>query len=377
MTELRLDELALTRREFSAARTLPGVVYGDSRVFSLEQRSLFARDWICVAHVGALPAAGDYLVRQVAGESLFLVRGADEEIRVFFNVCRHRGSRLLDEAQGQGLTRIQCPYHAWSYRLDGQLQHAPKMPEAFPKAQHGLVPVRFGIRFGLIFVNLDERAAPLEQWLGDMPDLTRYRMPDLICGRRVEYEVRANWKLICENYSECYHCPGVHPQLNDLTELITRSERPMETGGCFNGGPMRLRDGIDTMSTSGKRRLPQIPGLSEDDARHVHYYVLYPNLLLSPHPDYVLVHFLTPLAPDRTRVSCEWLVPPAALASTSQDFDDVVGFWDLTNRQDWQLCERAQAGVVSRGYRQGPYQTSEDCVHSFDRWYADRLAAEL
>ena len=139
MTELRLEQLALTRREFASARTLPGAVYGEASVFALEQRSLFARGWICAAHVGALPAAGDYLVRQVAGESLLLVRGADAEIRVFFNVCRHRGTRLLDEAQGQGLARILCPYHAWSYRLDGQLQHAPKMPETFAKSEHGLV----------------------------------------------------------------------------------------------------------------------------------------------------------------------------------------------------------------------------------------------
>lgn len=377
MTELRPEQLDLTRREFSAARTLPGAVFGDASVFSLEQHSLFARDWICVAHVSALRVAGDYLTRRVAGESLLLVCGSDGEIRAFFNVCRHRGSRLVDAAQGKNLTRILCPYHAWSYRPEGQLQHAPKMPETFSVSQHGLVPVRLGIRFGLIFVNLDERAAPLEQWLTDLPDLARYRLPDLICGRRVEYEVRANWKLICENYSECYHCPGAHPQLNELTELITRSERPMERGACFNGGPMRLRDGIDTMSTSGKHRLPMLPGLSDDDGRYVHYYVLYPNLLLSPHPDYVLLHFLSPLAPDRTHVVCEWLLAPAALASSREDLEDVVGFWDLTNRQDWQLCERAQAGVVSRGYRQGPYQSSEDCVHTFDRWYADRLAAAL
>lgn len=377
MTRLRVEQLDLTRREFSAARTLPGAVYGDRGVFSLEQRSLFSREWICIAHASALRAVGDHLIREVAGESLLLVRGEDGELRVFFNVCRHRGSRLVDGDPGTSLTRIVCPYHAWSYRLDGRLQNAPKMPEDFSKSDHGLVPARFGVRFGLIFVNLDEGAAPLERWLADSPDLSRYQIPDLICGRRVEYEVRANWKLICENYSECYHCPGAHPQLSALTESIQRSERPMEIGACFNGGPMRLRDGVDTMSTSGKRRLPLLSGLSDDDARTVNYYVLYPNLLLSPHPDYVLVHYLSPLAPDRTRVLCEWLVTPAALASSHEDFEDVVGFWDLTNRQDWRLCERAQAGVVSRGYRQGPYQTSEDCVHMFDRWYADRLAAAL
>jgi Rieske 2Fe-2S family protein len=304
-----------------------------------------------------------------------IVRGQDSKVRAFFNVCRHRGSRLLDVTAGSGLTRILCPYHAWTYELTGELQQAPKMPASFVRCDHGLVPVRLGERYGLLFVNFAEQAPSLERWLADMPNLEKYRMLDLVPVRQVQYTVHANWKLICENYSECYHCPGAHPQLHKLTELIQRSERPMEIGACFNGGPMRLRNGVATMSNSGERRLPLIPGLTAEDARYVNYYVVYPNLLLSPHPDYVLLHYLLPTAPDCTLVHCEWLMTPAALAEPDASRDDVIDFWDLTNRQDWQLCERAQQGVVSRGYRQGPYQTSEDCVHMFDRWYADRMAA--
>lgn len=369
--------LERTRGPFAGARTLPGEVYGAEEVLQLEQRGLFAREWLCVGREADLPAPGDWFLRDIAGDSVIVMRGRDGVIRAFYNVCRHRGSRLLDEPRGQGLARIVCPYHAWSYQLDGSLQQAPRMGPGFCKEEHGLVPVRSGLHEGFIFLNLDPQAQPLERYLADLPDLTRFRMPQLRRGRRIEYEVQANWKLICENYSECYHCSLAHPQLTRISEQISRDERGQEIGACFNGGPMRLRDGIETMSMSGRSNLPTIPGLSLEDCRYVHYYVIYPNMLLSPHPDYVLVHTAWPLAPDRTRVECEWLVTAEALAAKDFDPSDVVEFWDVTNRQDWALCERAQAGVTSRGYRPGPYQSSEDCVHIFDRWYAERLLGLL
>jgi Rieske 2Fe-2S family protein len=330
--------------------------------------------WVCVGRATDIPGAGDFFTHEIAGESIFVTRGADGVVRAFFNVCRHRGSRLLTEPRGRGLRRVLCPYHAWSYDLDGSLQQAPRMPEDFRREAFPLNPVRLGVRAGFVFVNLDESAEPLESWLADLPDLSRFHLEDLRCGKRMEYEVAANWKLICENYSECYHCPGVHPQLFRISDFINRSARKQEGGACFNGGPMLLREGVETMSMSGKRSVPAIPGLSADDHRYVYYYVVYPNLLLSPHPDYVLTHTAWPVAPGRTRIVCEWLFTPEALSQPGFDPRDMVEFWDVTNRQDWGLCEGAQAGAASRGYRPGPYQSTEDCVHTFDRWYADRLA---
>ncbi|MGD9597896.1 MAG: aromatic ring-hydroxylating dioxygenase subunit alpha [Steroidobacteraceae bacterium] len=372
-----IADLERTRGPFGEARTLPGEVYGAGEILQLEQRGLFAREWLCVGREADIPVPGDWFLRDIAGDSVIVMRGRDGVVRAFYNVCRHRGSRLLDEPRGQGLARIVCPYHAWSYQLDGSLQQAPRMGPEFRKDDHGLLPVRSGLFEGFIFLNLDPQAQPLDRYLADLPDLTRFRMPQLRCGRRIEYEVRANWKLICENYSECYHCSLAHPQLTRISEQISRDERGQDIGACFNGGPMKLRDGIETMSMSGRSTLPTIPGLSLEECRYVHYYVIYPNMLLSPHPDYVLVHTAWPLAPDRTRVVCEWLVTADALAAKDFDPSDVVEFWDVTNRQDWALCERAQAGVTSRGYRPGPYQSSEDCVHIFDRWYADRLLGLL
>jgi len=305
------------------------------------------------------------------------MRGGDGAVRAFYNVCRHRGARLLDAACGKGLSRVVCPYHAWTYRLDGTLAQVPRMDEGFERESFGLVPVRLGTWAGFIFLNLDAEAEPLETYLADLPDLARFKMEDLRLGKRIEYEVAANWKLICENYSECYHCPGVHPQLFRISDHIARHERVQEMGACFNGGPMMLRDGYETMSMSGKRTVPIIDGLKPEDHRFVYYYVIYPNLLLSPHPDYVLTHTAWPIAPGRTKIVCEFLFTQEALARPDFDPTDMVEFWDVTNRQDWGLCERVQHGAQSRGFRPGPYQPSEDCVHTFDRWYAERMAALL
>ena len=370
---LNAADLAATRRPFPDAVTLPATAYVSDAVFALEQKELFARSWLCAGREADIPAPGDYFLREVAGESVVVMRGADGVVRAWHNVCRHRGSRLLDEPQGRGLKRVLCPYHSWSYELDGRLQQAPGML-GDPRCQTlGLVAVGVGVRDGFIYLNLDPQALPLEQALADLPDLSRFRMGGLVCGKRIEYEVAANWKLICENYSECYHCANAHPQLHRISDLIARSNRPNQSGASFNGGPMLMREGVQTMSMSGRSTLPQIPGLTADDHRYVYYYVIYPNFLLSPHPDYVLTHTAWPLAPGRTRVICEWLFTAEAVSQPGFNPADVVDFWDVTNRQDWKLCERAQLGAQSRGFRPGPYTPIEDCVHVFDSWYAGKM----
>jgi Rieske 2Fe-2S family protein len=370
-------DLAGTREPFESARTLPAAFYASDEVFRLEQSELFGRMWLCIGREADIPNAGDFFTHEVGDERILVVRGSDATVRAFFNVCRHRGTRIVDAPRGEGLERLRCPYHAWTYGLDGRLTHAPRMAPNFAKAAFSLVQVRLGLFWGFIFVNLDDRAEPLERYLADLPDLARYRMGELRCGKRVEYEVEANWKFMCENYSECYHCPGVHPQLFRISDYLPPGARVLEGGACFNGGAMALRDGFATMSMSGGSQMPQISGLSAEDHKRVLYYLVYPNLLLSPHPDYVLTHTIWPLAPTRSRVVCEWLFTREAVAMEGFDPVDMVEFWDLTNRQDWGLCERAQAGALSRGYRPGPYQPAEDCVYTFDRWYADRLAPLL
>ncbi|MBA3563103.1 MAG: aromatic ring-hydroxylating dioxygenase subunit alpha [Gammaproteobacteria bacterium] len=369
------NNLAATRRERARASALPAAFYTSPDVHALEQSQLFANSWLCIGREEDLPDAGSFLTREIGSERILAVRDRENRLRAFFNVCRHRGSRLMEADCGQGLRRITCPYHAWTYELDGSFFSAPWLDESFDKEAYPLLTVPLGSFGGFLFVNLDPDAEPLDVWLADLPDLSRYRLDSLRRGHRIEYDVAANWKLICENYSECYHCALAHPQLNRLSD--SRSGGQLLSGACYNGGPMTLNKGITSLTMSGQSRNPPIPGLSAEDHRTVHYYVVYPNLLLSLHADYVLVHSVWPKGPERTHIICEWLFTGEAVAAEEFDPDDAVEFWDVTNRQDWDLCERVQRGVRSRGYVPGPYHSSEHCVHAFDCWYAGAMAPHL
>ncbi len=370
--------LQATQQGFERARTLPGACFHQKEIFELERSALFERAWHPVARSEDLAGPGSFHRVDLFGEPLLVTRSESGELQAFYNVCLHRGSRLVDEAQGVR-EQIRCPYHAWCYALDGRLTHVPRQQDkGVPERR--LASVAIAEWGGNVMLNLDPQAPALEHLWHDLPDLSAYELSSLRRAHREVYEVRANWKLLCENYSECYHCPGAHPQLARISDYVGGGEQTAAGvslfGACFNGGPMALREGVGTMSMSGQSRLPVIESVPAEDRHLVHYYVIYPNLLLSLHPDYVLLHVLTPLSAERTHVSCEWLARPEAL-DDREGIDDAVQFWDLTNRQDWQLCERNQAGVRSRAYAPGPYHASEACVHGFDAWYAGWLQGAL
>jgi glycine betaine catabolism A len=367
--------LRATRLPRERARTLPAPCYTSSAIHALEQERLFARKWLAVARDEDLPDAGSFLTREIGGERILVVRGHDGVLRAFYNVCRHRGSRLVDAPSGHLRGAIACPYHAWTYELDGRLRHAPHMDASGQAETYALASLPLALRNGFVFGNLDGSAAPLHEALADLPDWSRFGLDGLRRVQTLEYRIAANWKLVCENYSECYHCPRAHPQLDRLSVL---SSGGFEEGGCFNGGPMQLRAGFDTLSMSGRSRWPRLQGgASADDDALVHYYLVYPNLMLGIQPDYLSTHAVWPVSASECRVVCEVFVPNETLALPGFDATDVIDFWDLTNAQDWALCERVQRGAGSRGYRPGPYAPSERCVHAFDRWYADWLAQAL
>jgi glycine betaine catabolism A len=369
-----LDGLTATRRPLPEARTLPRAVYTDGAILDLEYRHLFAKRWLAIAREEDLSDAGSFLTFEIGGERILVVRAEDGRLRAFHNICRHRGSHLIDEPRGRLRGAIRCPYHAWTYGYDGRLTHAPRTDPGFATADLGLTTLQLDTLAGFVFIHLDERAPSLGQSLADLPDLSRYRLRDMKRAHRIEYDVHANWKIAVENYSECYHCPSVHPQLSRLADLMSGQ---FEQGISFNGGPMQLRPEFSTMSMSGHSKSGPMQGLPLENASLVHYYVVYPNLMLGLHPDYVLVHRAWPRGPDRTHIVCEWLFPPEHLADPAFDANEVIAFWDVTNRQDWALCERVQRGATSSGYREGPYHPSERCVHAFDQWYAERLSGWL
>jgi len=374
---MRREQIEATRRPFGQASPLAGPPYRDPDILAVELERIFHRMWLCACHQDALRDVGDFVTRAVGGESVLLLRGEDGAIRAFYNVCRHRGTRLVDEGSGGGLDCVRCPYHAWSYSLDGALIAAPLMDDVagFERAEYPLRALRCEIWNGFVFVCFDDGAAPLDESLADFPDLTRYCMADMRLGATHEYEIAANWKLVCENYGECYHCPSNHPQLNPVSHF--RSGGNSFEGASFCGGPMRLNEGCVTMTIDGQTERAPIAGLAGDDLRLVHYFNLYPSFLLSLCPDYVLTHTVWPIDVEHSVIRCEWLFPAVAADAEGFDPSDAVDFWHLTNQQDWTLCERAQKGVRSHGYEPARYGGLEQTIWFFDNWYLRTMEPAL
>jgi Rieske 2Fe-2S family protein len=229
---------------------------------------------------------------------------------------------------------------------------------------------------GLVLIDLSGGAPPAQEHVGELaPLLARYRLGDLARAQRIVYDVPANWKAIAENYSECLHCPGVHPELNRLSHYL--SGETLEGAGAWCGGSMTLSEGAQTMAVDGGRQRPPIAGLGEDDVRSVLYFLLFPNTLVSLHPDYVMLHTLWPRGADRTEVICDWLFEPETIAREGFDPSDAVGFWDQVNREDWHVCTLTQQGMASGGFTPGRYTTEEGDVHTFDVMVAERYLDAL
>jgi Rieske 2Fe-2S family protein len=368
-------ELETVRRPLEEASTLPGFFYTDPAIHQAEVERIFTRMWLCVGRAEDLANPGDYITRDIGAQSVVVLRDKDGSLRAFHNVCRHRGSRLLNEASGTGLKGIQCPYHAWTYELSGALRKAPHMEDArnFDKERFGLNPVRIDTWEGLVFVSLSAEEPPLREFLGEMATkFERYRLGSLRRGRRIVYDVASNWKMLAENYSECYHCALIHPELNRLSHYASGEIDLINQATV--GGYMELRqDEFNSMVMSGKTPRAAFEGIDREDHRRIHYYIVYPNLLLSLHPDYVMTHVVWPQGPGRSEIINEFLFAADEVGKPDFDPSDAVDFWDMTNRQDWRACELAQKGVASKGYDRGRLSSLEWMVHIFDNFVADRL----
>jgi glycine betaine catabolism A len=349
------------------AKTLEGRYFTNPEVFREEMERFYFGMWVCAGRSELIARAGAYFTIDVAGESVIVTRDENGKVRGFYNVCRHRGTQICEQAAGEFAGRIRCPYHAWTYGLDGKLLAAPHLEEAeFRKENYPLHAVGAGEWDGHVFVNLAKERQALLGQLGDLPrKFAGWGMGELRRYKHERYEVKANWKLIVQNYNECLHCPVLHPALNKVTNYMSGENDPAHQG--YVGGSMEFRGGAETMSVDGKRRRDFLPGLSEKQRVVVLYYTVYPNLFLSLHPDYVMVHRLWPKAADRTEVETEWLFHPEEMAKEDFYGDDAVEFWDKTNREDWWITEQSQKGVTSRRYVPGPYSEHEGLPRVFDK----------
>ncbi|MEA2526542.1 MAG: glycine betaine catabolism [Thermomicrobiales bacterium] len=360
--------------------TLPGRYYHDPAIFDRERERIFSTMWVCVGRADDISEPGRYLLAEVGKESVLAVRGRDGQIRAFLNVCRHRGARLCTDPCGSVGQAIQCHYHAWSYALDGRLIGAPNIAreEGFDREAFGLFPVHAEVWEGLIWLNLADEPEPLAAQieptivgrLGSLEKFGRWGLGELAVGKRIEYDVQANWKLIVENFMECYHCGPVHPE---LVRLIPE----FRNGTSYQGLPGQgtsFGDDVEAFALSGKGNRPKLPGLLPEDDRLYYAWVLWPNVFVNLLPDHVIVHTLLPLGPDRSRVICDWLFDPAEVATPGFDPSDTVAAFDVTNRQDWDVCALTQLGMSSKAYEQGGvFVANEFHITAFRDMVLERL----
>ena len=346
---------------------LPAAAYLDAQVLAWEQRHLFDGGWVCAGRAPGPSAAGRQAAVRIGDTSVLLVTSASGELRAFANICRHRGHELLPCGASTERAVVQCPYHAWTYELDGRLRLAPHFGDVanFAADDLGLVALRHEVWNGWVFVNVSGDAPPLASWVGGLTELLApWAISGLQVGATHHYELAANWKLAIENYHECYHCPLIHPELSRVSDP-TSGENFVDQPGLWVGGAMAVGEAATTMSLDGRSPLPALPGLAPADRRKAVYIGLLPNLLISAHPDYVMTHRIEPLGTASSRVECQWLFSTEVIGAEGFDPAFAVDFWDVTNRQDWHAVQSVQRGIGSSKYVPGLLAHSEDAVYQW------------
>ncbi len=362
------------------ARTLPGKYYHSRDIYEEEVKKIFHKFWILACRDEEIPMVGDYKLIEVQDESIIIVKEKPNKITALFNVCSHRGTQLCNQPKGNFKTNsIQCPYHAWTYGLDGKLLRAPQMKEGngFSKSRCALPQAHIRIWEGFVFISLAENPQPFEvQMEALMGKFVDWKMAELRIAHHIEYKLNCNWKLILQNYQECYHCPGVHPLLSKLTPV--HSAQHDYSKGAVIGGFMDLSQKGGSMTMDGKAAAQPVYDVTGDDLQRVYYYSVYPNMLLTPHPDYVMFHQITPLGPGKIINDCYWLFHPDVIHDRgAQDrIKSAVDFWDLTNKQDWKVCEQMQIGTKSSRFTRGYYSGREEILHTLDKELLQALGHE-
>jgi Rieske 2Fe-2S family protein len=351
-------------------------MYVDERAFARERDRVLFGEWFCVGRITDLGLAEPRRVAvvDVVGESVLVTRDAAGDLHAAYNVCRHRGSQLLPAEPGPetltcSATALRCPYHSWTYSLAGELLRAPHA-EGIDASAFALHPVGVGEWAGFLFVHLSPGdAGPLAPAVARAQErLARYAMGGLVTAVTLGYDVAANYKVILENYNECYHCGPVHPELSRLVPSFAGGGSDLDWD---KGIPHR--EGAWTFTTTGTTTRAPLPGLDEDERTRHKGDLVYPNLMVSASADHVAAFVLLPHAPDRTTVVCSLLFAREAAADAGFDPSDAGELWDLVNQQDWAVCESVQRGMSSRSYRHGWFAPMEDDSLDIRRWLLPRL----
>jgi Rieske 2Fe-2S family protein len=366
---------------------LPREHYVDADQHARERDTVLLHEWTCAGRLDALgltaPGSAALVPERLAvldllGESVLVTTDREGALHAHYNVCRHRGSQVVpvDPTTGPpapcAARRLRCPYHSWTYKLDGSLLTAPHTDDvAIDREAFSLHPVGAAAWGGWLWLHGNPGVAPpLLPSLTPVPErVRRYPLDTLVIGATLRYEVVANWKVIAENYNECYHCGPVHPELSRLVPAFADgggSDLPWDEG-------IPHREGAWTFTMSGTSDRAPFPDLDEHERVRHKGELVYPNLLLSLSADHAAAFVLRPLAVDRTEVVCDLLFAADEAARATFDPGDAVELWDLTNRQDWAICESVQRGMSSRAYRQGWFAPLEDSSLDIRNWLLPRL----
>ena len=354
---------------------LPAAWYRDAAHYGRELERVWFRHWIAAGREEQIPQPGDWRVVRIGTQSVILARDRSGVVRAFHNTCRHRGSILCTEEQGRfARHRIVCPYHSWTYDLEGALIATPRRMETpdFDKSDFPLHRVATQCWGGFVFVRLEGKR---KFDLGALPARFRnHGFHNLRIGKRIVTEVKANWKLLAENFSECLHCPPVHPE---LCRVVTAYREAGAWGLRGKETIPEYKAGAQTLTLDGSARIPPFSGLDETERNTLYVpWMLPPNLFLNVQPDYVNAHLMFPTGPDSVRIIYDWLFEPAHMPK-GEDLGHYTALWETTNAQDARNCEWQQQGLQSRAFRQGVYVPQEFDCHRFAQWVRSSLRKSL
>ncbi|NGY64570.1 aromatic ring-hydroxylating dioxygenase subunit alpha [Lentzea sp. NEAU-D13] len=374
--------MTATELPSSLIPTLPGHTYTDPANFELEQENIFEKMWFCAVRSADLPDAGNFRTVQIGRESVLVTRSRDGSLRAFLNICRHRGAKLCVEETGTVKRNFQCPYHAWTYGLDGKLVAAPNltsMPD-IDRVEYGLKKVHLREWLGYAWLSLADEPASFEETvqqdvrerLGNLDAIGNYQVSELELGRRITYDVKANWKLIIENFMECYHCATIHPE---LTEVLPEFADGYAAQYYVGHGAV-FGEEIKGFTIDGSEGFDRLDGVDSEQDRRYYAITVRPQVFINLVPDHVIIHRMFPMAADRTIVECDWLYAKDVVA-TGKDVSRSVELFHRVNEQDFDACERCQPAMSSRAYAQGGVLVpSEHHIGEFHRWVQEATATK-
>ena len=380
--------------------SLQQAFYKDPEIYQRELERIFMKSWLYAGHVSLVPNVGDYFLYELDTESVIIIRESESTINALVNVCRHRGSRVCLEANGNKNLLV-CPYHGWTFEKSGKLRGANQTREGFDKSLYSLKKVHLKIFHGMIFINFDQEPIafdPIEQDLDEC--LRPYRLDKAKVAARKNYPITANWKLAVENYCECYHCVPSHPEYaeahgrsfhrDDMEELtravmdkakeaglsdITVDKEWLDSGGVgIDRGYDRypLLNGFVTGSKDGKALAPLLGDIKAFDGGTTDMHIG-PVTFYLAYCDHVVIYHFKPLTIDTADCEITWLVNESAEEGKDYKVDELTWLWDVTTIADKRIIEDNQKGVNSRHYEPGPFTRMEDFEQGFVDWYRELM----